>query len=137
MKSYTFEVTGEIVGKARPRMNTYTGKAYTPTKTKNYEYLVKQSFLLKYPNAEVLEGRASVSILALFQVPKSTSKKNSEKMLNKQISPTKKPDIDNIAKIVLDALNKLAYKDDTQVVDLNIAKAYADIERLIIKIEEF
>ncbi len=137
MKSYTFEVTGEIVGKARPRMNTYTGKAYTPTKTKNYEYLVKQSFLLKYPNAEVLEGRASVSILALFQVPKSTSKKNSEKMLNKQISPTKKPDIDNIAKIVLDALNKLAYKDDTQVVDLNIAKAYADRERLIIKIEEF
>lgn len=137
MKSYTFEVTGEIVGKARPRMNTYTGKAYTPTKTKNYEYLVKQSFLLKYPNAEVLEGRAIVSILALFQVPKSTSKKNSEKMLNKQISPTKKPDIDNIAKIVLDALNKLAYKDDTQVVDLNIAKAYADRERLIIKIEEF
>lgn len=137
MKSYTFEVTGEIVGKARPRMNTYTGKAYTPTKTKNYEYLVKQSFLLKYPNAEVLEGRASVSILALFQVPKSTSKKNSEKMLNKQISPTKKPDIDNIAKIVLDALNKLAYKDDTQVVDLNIVKAYADRERLIIKIEEF
>nr|DAM85231.1 MAG TPA: Endodeoxyribonuclease RusA [Caudoviricetes sp.] len=137
MKSYIFEVTGEIVGKARPRMNTYTGKAYTPTKTKNYEYLVKQSFLLKYPNAEVLEGRASVSILALFQVPKSTSKKNSEKMLNKQISPTKKPDIDNIAKIVLDALNKLAYKDDTQVVDLNIAKAYADRERLIIKIEEF
>lgn len=137
MKSYTFEVTGEIVGKARPRMNTYTGKAYTPTKTKNYEYLVKQSFLLKYPNAEVLEGRASVSILALFQVPKSTSKKNSEKMLNQQISPTKKPDIDNIAKIVLDALNKLAYKDDTQVVDLNIAKAYADRERLIIKIEEF
>lgn len=137
MKSYTFEVTGEIVGKARPRMNTYTGKAYTPTKTKNYEYLVKQSFLLKYPNAEVLEGRASVSILALFQVPKSTSKKNSEKMLNKQISPTKKPDIDNIAKIVLDALNKLAYKDDTQVVELNIAKAYADRERLIIKIEEF
>lgn len=137
MKSYTFEVTGEIVGKARPRMNTYTGKAYTPTKTKNYEYLVKQRFLLKYPNAEVLEGRASVSILALFQVPKSTSKKNSEKMLNKQISPTKKPDIDNIAKIVLDALNKLAYKDDTQVVDLNIAKAYADRERLIIKIEEF
>lgn len=137
MKSYTFEVTGEIVGKARPRMNTYTGKAYTPTKTKNYEYLVKQSFLLKYPNAEILEGRASVSILALFQVPKSTSKKNSEKMLNKQISPTKKPDIDNIAKIVLDALNKLAYKDDTQVVDLNIAKAYADRDRLIIKIEEF
>lgn len=137
MKSYIFEVTGEIVGKARPRMNTYTGKAYTPTKTKNYEYLVKQCFLLKYPNAEVIEGRASVSILALFQVQKSTSKKNSERMLDKQISPTKKPDIDNIAKIVLDALNKLAYKDDTQVVDLNVAKEYADRERLIIKIEEF
>ena len=137
MKSYTFEVTGEIVGKARPRMNTYTGKAYTPTKTKNYEYLVKQSFLLKYPNAEVLEGRASVSILALFQVPKSTSKKNSEKMLNKQISPTKKPDIDNIVKVIADALNGVAYKDDTQIVLVAAKKTYSAEEGLNVTVEEY
>ncbi len=43
-------------------------------------------------------------------------------MLNNEISPTKKPDIDNIAKIVLDAMNKFAFKDDTQITKLEVEK---------------
>ena len=39
---FEFEVIGGIKGKARPRVNTYTCKAYTPTDTKDYELLVKQ-----------------------------------------------------------------------------------------------
>ena len=37
---YEFEVIGNIKGKARPRVNTYTAKAYTPTNTKDYEMLI-------------------------------------------------------------------------------------------------
>ena len=37
MIKYEFEIPETITGKARPRMNTRTGRAYTPTKTKNYE----------------------------------------------------------------------------------------------------
>ena len=45
---YEFEVPGKVVGKARPRLNSYTGTVYTPTKTKDYETLIEQYFLLKY-----------------------------------------------------------------------------------------
>lgn len=112
---YEFLVPGPITGKARPRMNTRTGKAYTPSKTKKYEYEIKQWFINKYPNFKTLETRLKIQIIAYYDIPKSTTKKQAEKMERQIISPTKKPDIDNIAKIVLDALNKLAYKDDTSV----------------------
>ena len=134
---YEFEVFGSIVGKARPRMNTKTGKAYTPTKTKLYEYGLRQWFLMNYPNFKPIESRVKVTIIAYFEIPKSTSKKKEEGMLNGNISPTKKPDIDNIIKIVLDAMNKFAFKDDVQVTKLEIEKKYDKIPRIYIKIEEY
>lgn len=134
---YEFEMYGSIVGKARPRMNTRTGRAYTPTKTKLYEYALRQWFLREYPNFKPIENRVKVTIIAYFEIPKSTSKKKEEGMLNGNISPTKKPDIDNIIKIVLDAMNKFAFKDDVQVTKLEIEKKYDKIPRIYIKIEEY
>lgn len=133
---YEFEMIGSIVGKARPRMNTRTGRAYTPTKTKLYEYSLRQWFCMNYPNFKPIEGRVKVSIIAYFEVPKSTSKKKEVEMLSNNISPTKKPDIDNIVKIVLDGMNKFAFKDDTQVVELKVKKQYAETSKIYIKIEE-
>ena len=134
---YEFEMTGSIVGKARPRMNTRTGRAYTPTNTKNYEYFLRQWFIREYPNFKPLENRIKVSIIAYFDIPKSTSKKKEEEMLKDNISPTKKPDIDNIIKIVLDAMNKFAFKDDTQVTKLEVEKKYAETSKIYVKIEEY
>ena len=108
---YEFEVPGTIKGKGRPRVNSYTCQVYTPTTTKDYEYLVEQYFLLKYPKFKPLEGRVEVNIKAVFAIPKSTKKQDTEKMLENTISPTKKPDIDNIVKIILDAMNKFAFKE--------------------------
>lgn len=133
---FEFEIPGEIVGKARPRMNTYTGKAYTPTKTKYYEYLIKKFFLDKYPDHEILQEEAiKLTIIAYLDIPKSTSKKKREKMIRNEIRPTKKPDIDNIVKIILDGLNKLAYHDDTQVVELVVSKFYAEEPKVYVKVE--
>ena len=61
------------------------------------------------------------------------SKSNREKVYHGKLRPTKKPDLDNIAKIVLDSLNGLAYKDDSQVVSLRIDKFYA--EKPLVKVE--
>lgn len=133
---YEFEMFGEITGKARPRMNTMTGKAYTPTKTKLYEYALRQQFLINYPNFKPIESRVKVKIIAYFDIPKSTSKKKEAEMLSNKISPTKKPDIDNIIKIVLDGMNKFAFKDDTQVVELEVKKLYSTTPKIYIKIEE-
>ena len=134
---YEFEMIGDIVGKARPRMNTRTGKAYTPTNTKNYEYFLRQWFIREYPNFTTIETRVKVTIIAYFGIPKSTSKRKEAEMLAGLISPTKKPDADNIIKIVLDAMNKFAFKDDTQITKLEVEKIYGIEEKLQIKIEEY
>ena len=134
---YEFEVPGKIIGKGRPRLNTYTGSVYTPTRTKDYEALVQQYFLLKYPKYKPFEGRVKVEINALFEVPKSAKKSEKELMLNNSINPTKKPDIDNIVKIVLDAMNGVAFKDDIQITKLNVEKAYSSSESVQIKISEY
>lgn len=134
---YEFEMIGEPVGKARPRMNTRTGRAYTPTNTKLYEYSLRQWFIRDYPYFKPIETRVKVTIVAYFGIPKSTSKKKEAEMLQGNISPTKKPDADNIIKIVLDAMNKFAFKDDTQVTKLEIEKKYDKTPRIYIKIEEY
>lgn len=134
---YEFEIPGKITGKGRPRVNTTTAIAYTPAKTKEYEELVKQYFIIKYRRINPLEGRIKINITAYFSVPKNTSKKQKENMLNNAISPTKKPDIDNIAKIILDALNKLAFKDDNQITKLEIEKKYGTEEKIFVKVEEY
>lgn len=135
---YEFEVIGDIKGKARPRINTYTGAAYTPGNTKDYENLVKQYFKIKYPRYIPLEGRVSVKIYAYFDIPKTTTKKDRELINEGKLSPTKKPDIDNIVKIVLDALNKMAFKDDNQITKLEVEKIYTTGEEKVkIVIEEY
>lgn len=135
--TYEFEVIGEIKGKARPRLNTYTGSIYTAQNTKDYEELIRQYFLIKYPRYTSFENRVSVKILACFRPPKNASKKDKENMLNGNLTPTKKPDIDNIVKVILDALNTIAFKDDNQVTKLEIEKVYGEEEKVIVKIEEY
>jgi len=133
---YEFEMIGDPVGKARPRMNTRTGRAYTPTNTKLYEYSLRQWFIREYPNFKPIESRVKVTIIAYFSVPKSTSKKKKQQMLNDEIYPTVKPDTDNIAKSILDSLNGIAYLDDKQVVKLEVEKYYAASANVAVMIEE-
>ena len=134
---YEFEVPGKIIGKGRPRLNLYTGVVYTPTRTKDYESLVEQYFLLKYPRFKVLEGRIKVSIIAYFSIPKTTKKADIHEMLENNISPTKKPDIDNIVKSILDSMNKFAFKDDNQITKLEVEKKYSLEDKVYVKIEEY
>ena len=134
---YEFEVTGDIKGKARPRVNTYTGTAYTPTPTKDYENLIKQYFKIKYPRYVPLEGRVEIKISAIFDVPKKTTKKDRILIEEGKLSPTKKPDIDNIVKIVLDALNKMAFKDDNQITKLEVEKLYGQEEKIVVRVKEY
>lgn len=134
---YEFEVEGKIIGKERPRVNMNTGMVYTPNKTKDYEFLIQQYFKMKYPRVSEIQGRVSVEIIAYMSIPKSTSKKNRELMLNNEISPTKKPDVDNIAKSILDAMNRFIIHDDNQVSKISVEKRYGEVEKVKIKIEEY
>ena len=50
--------------------------------------------------------------------------------------PTRKPDFDNIGKIICDALNGIAYRDDAQIVDALVRKFYSDTPRVIVEISD-
>ena len=129
-----FNIPGKIQAKQRPRFN---GKfVYTPQNTINYENWVKACYLEKYRNEKPLEKALKVNIIAFFEIPKSVSKKKKEQMLNNEIYPTIKSDTDNIAKSILDSLNKIAYLDDKQVVDLRVRKQYAEVPSVSVWISE-
>lgn len=128
-----FTVPGEPVGKGRPRM-TRAGHAFTPEKTASYENLVKLCFQKAYPTWSPTPDEVGVEIYAYYQIPKSASKKKQREMIDGVIRPTKKPDIDNVAKIINDALNGIAWADDTQIVTEGIKKLYSDKPKVAVTI---
>lgn len=123
-----FTVYGEPQGKARARTVRSGGKvhSFTPQKTADYEELVRRAWLASGETGYFNKTPIAVKILAYFQIPKSVSKKKREEMLDDFVRPTKKPDADNIAKIICDGLNGIAYGDDAQVVDLEVTKYWTD-----------
>lgn len=134
-----FIVRGVPVGKGRPRFSTVNGHAvaYTPEKTVNYETLVKLSYQQQCAGVKFPEGvPLSVRINAYFPIPKSTSKKKRAQMESGEIRHTKKCDADNIAKACLDALNGIAFYDDSQVCELTVFKYYGEQPRVVISISE-
>lgn len=134
------EVYGQPQGKQRARVcvrGNYA-RAYTPEKTASYENLINLSYI------QALNGSLSpywdkpvrIGIQAIYQIPKSFSKKRTAAALDGLLCPQVKPDIDNVVKVVCDALNKIAYKDDTQVVEITACKLYGVEPMLIIDINE-
>lgn len=129
----TFTVPGPPVAKGRPRLGKYT--TYTPTKTVNYENLVQFSYIEKYKGSEPLEGDLKLEIVFYFPIPKRTSKKDRQLMIDGKIKHNKRPDIDNCIKSITDALNNIAYKDDSQIVAVVAIKLYSDEPRAEVFIE--
>ena len=130
---YKLTIPGEPVAKSRPRVTRYG--TYTPAKTVNYENFTKQLWYMEHGQT-MLENPLSMQVKAYFTIPKSTSKKNRAKMIAEEIRPTKKPDGDNILKIIADALNKAAYVDDKQLVKMSIEKYYSENPRVELTLEE-
>lgn len=115
---------GDPVGKGRPRF--YQGHAVTPKKTKAYEKSLRD--LAKKAVSEPLTGPVSVSIILRFGIPDSWTKKKKAEARENRLLPTKKPDIDNCVKAVLDAMNGVLWDDDSQVVHMVVSKVYTSME---------
>lgn len=132
-----FTVPGEPRGKARPRFNRKTGITYTPNETVAYEQLVVLAYRSKVGNVKFPDNVAiDMRIRAYFKIPASDSKKKRAQKVQGEIRPTKKPDWDNIGKIVADSLNGVAYHDDTQIVDAQVRKFYSDVPRVEVTLED-
>lgn len=134
-----FTIPGEPQGKARPRVvrNGNFTRAYTPEKTASYENLVRLEYQRqcgsRFYDKEI---PLAVTITAHFAPPASASKRKLAAMLDKLLFPMKKPDLDNVAKIVCDALNGIAYHDDAQIVALHVRKLYAVMPKVDVEISE-
>ena len=110
--------------------------AYTPRRTADYEWLVRQCFRAQNRNACIVADNkpVRVEITAIYPIPKSDSKAEQER--KRGAAAMVKPDIDNVAKIILDAMNDLAWHDDKQVVSLAVDKLYGEQPGVHVRIVE-
>lgn len=134
MTCIRFSVPGEPVGKARPRF-TKNGHAYTPDKTRSYEAIVKLCAMKAMKGKKLLTGAISLSVTAFFPIPKYFTKAIREKALLGELRHQKKPDWDNVGKVVSDALNGVVYADDAKVSHATVDKRYSDFPRVEVLVE--
>ena len=132
----SFIIPGEPCAKGRPRFVRASGRAVTPQKTAQYEQLVQLAYMHHVGQEHRLNGPIKAHIRAYFTIPKSTSQRKREQMLTDELRPQKRPDADNLAKIVLDALNGIAYGDDKEIVYLEVEKHWAISPQVCVTLSE-
>lgn len=127
----TIRLAGVPVGKGRARFVRATGHAFTPEKTRNYESALRVAAGEAMIGRTPIEGPLTVSVMAAFPVPASWSKKKQQAALANLVRPTGKPDADNLLK-ALDALNQIVFRDDAQIVEAHVGKAYSATPELVV-----
>ena len=133
MEYVRFFVPGKPKGKGRPRFSN--GHPYTDAQTRGYECQIVANYrriagAFKFPEDVFL----SIKIHQYMPIPKSASKANRERMVKGETYPSAKPDLDNVIKAVLDALNGVAYKDDARVVGILSRKIYSEKPGVMVEI---
>jgi Holliday junction resolvase RusA-like endonuclease len=121
-------------GKQRPRV-TRRGHVYTPTETREAEAVIAKLAAEAMAGRPPIQRAVSLCVIIGTEPPKSASKAARERMLSGEEHPTKKPDLDNVVKLISDAMNGIVYVDDKQVVVLSVWKAYAKVARTMVNVQ--
>ncbi|MFA5897846.1 MAG: RusA family crossover junction endodeoxyribonuclease [Hyphomicrobium sp.] len=124
---------GAPMGKQRGRTTGNSTRIYTPEKTLRFEAALAHEASIVMRGRPLLDGPLVVDVLAYMPVPISKPKAWREDALAGRIAPTKKPDFDNIAKLV-DGLNMVVWVDDAQIVDGRSRKFYSDRPRFVVRV---
>lgn len=131
----TIVVGGKPVGKGRPRFGN--GRAFTPASTRLYEEQLKYAAQQTVgPGFVPLSGPLVVTLVSRFPIPASWSKKQRAAALALECMPVKKPDFDNLAKVV-DALNLIVWNDDAQIIDGRVVKLYSETPSFTVVVRRF
>ena len=132
-----YSVPGEPRGKGRPKFARRGNfvKTYTDAKTASYEDQIRFYALQAMGDHKAIEGAVQVTISICLSVPRSYSKRRTEDCLNGSERPLKKPDWDNVAKSICDAMNGIVYVDDTQIVEAHVTKQYAQQSQVIVLVQ--
>jgi Holliday junction resolvase RusA-like endonuclease len=132
-----FFTVPQVSGKGRPRFarqGTFV-KTYTDSKTLTYEKSIQTYAKKAMGSTSPLIGAVAAYLHIGIPIPPSYSKTRQKACIEGLERPTKKPDIDNIVKAVLDGMNGIVYLDDKQVVDLHLTKVYSETEGVDILIK--
>lgn len=118
---------GRVVPKPRPRATGFGGKIrmFTPAKAVKFERQVAKDAVKRCPKP--LAGALQVAVVVYYK----------RAATNTTPYFVQRPDVDNLAKTLLDALNGVAYNDDAQIVDLRVQKCWsADEDKYEVFIQE-
>ena len=134
-----FKIEGKAQPQGRPRaVRMGAGvRMYDPPKSKAYKQVVaaKVRSYMKINGIQMITEPLAVHLNFYFTPPKSYSKKRIRAIEAKEELFTKKPDLDNLAKSILDSCNNLLFKDDSQIIRLTISKHYGHEDYVDVKVQ--
>lgn len=117
-----FTIVGEPVSQGRPRFSNRGGfvRAYDPAKSRDAKQHVRYAAgeAMKALDG-VLEGPIHFKAQFGIAMPTSQARKRNPRP---RIWRTKKPDLDNLVKLVKDACSKVVFLDDSQIVRMTVEK---------------
>ena len=131
-----FVIPGPPQGKGRPRACRAAGSVlmYTPAKTVAYEHQVSRAAMIAMARRDLITGPVLIELQILHGLPRSMPKKRKLLALAGDIRPIRKPDADNVLKIICDACNGVVWRDDAQVTDGIFRRRYAEVPGVVVKI---
>jgi Holliday junction resolvase RusA-like endonuclease len=132
---YRFTLSGNPIPQKQTRFSCRGGfaRAYDPSK-KDLEMIQWQ--IRPFAPLQPLLGPVCLTLFFYMPIPKSTSKAKRDQMRRRIILPIFKPDEDNLAYIVTNALKKIVYEDDAQVCEKHVYKVYDDMPRTEIIVKQ-
>jgi Holliday junction resolvase RusA-like endonuclease len=140
-------IPGEPTAKGRPKYSARNGfaMAYTPART-----VLTESTIALFAS-QAMAGRPPLSSAITIEItayrakgmpgkatarPGSKARAEYDAAQAGKLCPVTKPDVDNYAKAVCDALNGVVFLDDAQITDLIVRKRYSSSPRLSICVRE-
>jgi Holliday junction resolvase RusA-like endonuclease len=130
-------ISGKPEGKSRPRFGS-GGRVYTPRKTEVAEREIRAAWE-EQGRPRLPDGPIEIEIVLIVERPRGHF--NTKGELNKKgrsmpFPHNKKPDVDNAVKLVMDALNTRAYRDDVQICKATVTREWGDIAFTQIRLNE-
>lgn len=127
----TFVIPGKPFAKQRPRFSRRNGRAFTPKETVSFEQAVGALAAQHFP--QPLAGPVRIKVAATFEPAASWSKKKTAEHVNRP--HMQRPDLDNIVKAISDGLNRIAYADDGQIVQVEASKIWGPQAQTVVTVE--
>lgn len=129
----SFDLYGDPIPQKRARHSRVNGRMMTfnPQKLEReqIQWQIKSQF-----KEEPFTIPLALDLIFLMPIPASSSATKKKQMANGLIAHTKKPDLDNLCKFYLDAMNNLVFKDDSQVIEIRMKKIYSSTPGTTIRV---